>query len=124
MSGNLRTRLAHIESQINAFEIQIARLPADHQAVREELAAVVYPILTLLNEITSEIFLHFARDCEHALRAPVLLSSICSHWRRVALSTPSLWTRFEAASLEENGTQMSVFLELWLSRAGGLPLDM
>ncbi|KAJ7073991.1 hypothetical protein C8F01DRAFT_5932 [Mycena amicta] len=55
-----------------------------------------YPVLTLPNEIVSEIFkqcLPVYPVCPPLLGrgSPTLLGQICRHWREIALSTPTLW---------------------------------
>ncbi|KAJ7463297.1 hypothetical protein FB451DRAFT_1494276 [Mycena latifolia] len=54
----LRSRLAAIDRHIADLEAQLARLRVEKEGVLESLDALVYPILTLPPEITSEIFLH------------------------------------------------------------------
>jgi hypothetical protein len=53
-----RARLAEIEAQIRDLELSLAELPAEKTLVRERST---YPraVLTLPNEIVSEIFMHF-----------------------------------------------------------------
>ncbi|KAJ7641164.1 hypothetical protein FB45DRAFT_712335, partial [Roridomyces roridus] len=54
------------------------------------------PVLTLPNEITSEIFVHFLPPypvCPPmtGLDSPTSLTHICRQWREIALATPKLW---------------------------------
>ncbi|KAJ6601608.1 hypothetical protein B0H10DRAFT_1762067, partial [Mycena sp. CBHHK59/15] len=54
-----------------------------------------YPILTLPNEITSQIFVHclptHGRVRPSRQAVPLLLVHICRQWRDIALSTWELW---------------------------------
>ncbi|KAJ7751548.1 hypothetical protein DFH07DRAFT_826364 [Mycena maculata] len=101
-------------------------LPSQREDIQRPIqrwpARVVYPIITLPREITSEIFLHclppapdfssklvfphpsFDLDENPELKAdpyphnprpseaPFLLLQVCSAWRSIALVTPRLWT--------------------------------
>ena len=54
----------------------------------------------------------------------IVLSSICQSWRRIAWSTPNLWSTFPIR-LHRWGTQNRLDLTLeWLSRSAQTPLDV
>ena len=82
------------------------------------------PIFRLPVELLSEIFisacwvgwpLEFRKD---GLCPPesFRLARVCHHWRKVALATPLLWTRFEASGTE--------FTKNMLLRSSGAPLQV
>ncbi|KAJ7134024.1 hypothetical protein C8R43DRAFT_1022215 [Mycena crocata] len=89
-----------------------------------------YPVLTLPNEITSEIFINFLPP--YPVRPPIIgplspsfLCRICRRWRDVALATPWLWSSMQL-DLDENALhqqQLSV-LETWLKRSGSCSLSI
>jgi hypothetical protein len=54
-----RTRVADIEAQILDLERSLSTLRNEKALVQERLDAYKYPVLTLPNEIISEIFIHF-----------------------------------------------------------------
>ncbi|KAJ7161194.1 hypothetical protein C8R46DRAFT_956127 [Mycena filopes] len=59
-----------------------------------------YPVLTLPNEIVSEIFVHYLPpypECPPFTGpdSPSHLTQICGKWREIALSTPQLWRAIE-----------------------------
>jgi hypothetical protein len=56
-ASKLRFHLRVIEERMAGLESQMALLRQERDAVLTDLAAVVYPVLTLPNEIISEIFL-------------------------------------------------------------------
>ncbi|KAJ7682983.1 hypothetical protein B0H17DRAFT_1074881 [Mycena rosella] len=105
----------------------------------------MYPVLTLPVEIVDEIFLHclpilphpdgssWTWACESLPPAtnevPLLLSSICSAWRAIALSSPSLWTslalHFESVpSYSQASHDRASLCQTWLSRSRELPLHL
>jgi hypothetical protein len=136
--AELRRRRRTIEGTIAGYK---AKITASERELEECLQMLqqfpqVYPILTLPNEITSEIFMHclpssayFFPSTLNPHNAPVLLLHICKAWRSVAISTPSLWVDlqltlnrlprsfFEAENLE-------IFLADWLARVGACPLSV
>ncbi|KAJ7167706.1 hypothetical protein C8R46DRAFT_1191776 [Mycena filopes] len=95
--------------------------------------ATVYPVLTLPNEITMEIFGHCALFVEHwnnrsrALPLPaVVLPLVCHAWRDIAHSTPEIWStlrlRFDKIPVQWSEDRVKGFIERWLDRAGKYPL--
>ncbi|KAF9460164.1 hypothetical protein BDZ94DRAFT_943474 [Collybia nuda] len=86
-------------------------------------------------EVLGEIFLHclpgnITPVCDEA---PMLISHVCSFWREVAFSTPSLWTDlfiFSYSSFRSEypiplGKPVSTLVRQWFSRAGAtLPLSL
>ncbi|KAJ7653784.1 hypothetical protein B0H17DRAFT_1100494 [Mycena rosella] len=92
-----RARIADIAARILDMERALLALRHEGALIQERLDSFKYPILTLPNEITSEIFTHFlpgTRDI--ALSTPVL-------WRAIGVSTAGMTTQL---------------LESWLTRAG------
>ncbi|KAJ6597145.1 hypothetical protein DFH09DRAFT_904707 [Mycena vulgaris] len=105
-----RDRLADIEAQISLLE-------AERKILHKKLSSLIYPVLSLPFDITSEIFVQCLSDSHEfhgesqstfdlprassytpsALPAPVLLSQICRTWRSIALKTPRLWASFHVS---------------------------
>ncbi|KAJ6515452.1 hypothetical protein C8R45DRAFT_1205708 [Mycena sanguinolenta] len=91
-------------------------------------SAVVFPVLTLPPEITSEIFLHCVptsrkSDIVNPKEAPLLLTQVCRLWRDIAISTPELWAAFDL----EIGWPEPHLLEIcetWLGRARECPISV
>ncbi|KAJ7185152.1 hypothetical protein GGX14DRAFT_331556, partial [Mycena pura] len=91
--------LAQIDAEILRFrtyaEGHVAALEEQRRAISARLETVVYPVLSLPNEITSRIFLeclpHYGRVCPSPHSPPLLLTQICRHWRNIALSMGELW---------------------------------
>ncbi|KAJ7253281.1 hypothetical protein C8J57DRAFT_1137539 [Mycena rebaudengoi] len=115
----LRSRLGTIEQLMAALESQMALLRNEREEVLGKLAAIVYPILSIPPEVTSEIFLRYVGSPP---QSPLLLASVCRSWRAIALSTCGLWTYLN--STYRTAPNLAEKLQDWLSRAGGLPVDL
>ncbi|PPQ95231.1 hypothetical protein CVT26_014921 [Gymnopilus dilepis] len=102
------------------------------------LDSALAPIRRLPPEILSEIFrfclpnTRFHRPSPS--RAPLLLTQVCCSWRKICISTPSLWTSLEigkAGSKSRNAPQehsamgdiVPALVNTWFSRAGDCPLS-
>ncbi|KAK7055859.1 F-box domain-containing protein [Favolaschia claudopus] len=115
-------RILDIDTEISQFERPVAQLRLEN----------VYPVLSLPNEIVSEIFIHFLpaypnRPPLTGLRSPTLLTHICAKWRYIALSTHALWRAFTLrfAFNDAQTIQHQIDLaESWLSRSGSYPLSV
>ncbi|KAJ7467544.1 hypothetical protein FB451DRAFT_394344 [Mycena latifolia] len=119
-----RARITDIETQISNLKRSIEVLQAEMTLAQERLDSYSYPVLTLPNEIVSEIFVHFLPVyplCPpiNGLESPTLLTHICRGWREIALATPALW---RAISLTDD--QDLHILESWLNRSRSLPLSL
>ncbi|KAJ6480949.1 hypothetical protein C8R45DRAFT_905564, partial [Mycena sanguinolenta] len=119
-NSRLRLRFSDIESQLLQMDNSEDDPPPDRRTTRQgtrmkqerkrelkrelmmekaiiedSLRLIIYPILTIPVEITSEIFLHCLPAIEAALpstnSAPLLLGRICQTWRDIAYSNPRLW---------------------------------
>ncbi|KAK7026242.1 F-box domain-containing protein [Favolaschia claudopus] len=126
----LRVRLAEIDSEIEKLQARV------HHA----LDAIIYPILSLPVEITSEIFkqhliqffgspseadvLPFVDLARARDGGPLLLSHVCRAWRSIALNMPSLWSRVRVSSSETDPSDWQELLQCWLARAGNQSLDL
>ncbi|KAJ6474423.1 hypothetical protein C8R47DRAFT_708876 [Mycena vitilis] len=91
-----RVRVAELEAHIVELQRSLAVLQSEKVSAQERLASYKYPVLTVPNELISEIFIHFLPAypvCPPLTgpRSPAVLTQICHRWREVALSTPSLW---------------------------------
>ncbi|KAJ7644504.1 hypothetical protein FB45DRAFT_1021268 [Roridomyces roridus] len=116
-SGPLRARLAAIQGAIVFHEEQLGLLRTQRESTERHLAAIaVYPVLTLPNEITSQIFMQWIYTDDKS--NPMLLTWVCKLWREVAISTPQLWVHLKNLPRDHD------IIEKWLSRAGSLPLNL
>ncbi|KAJ7466051.1 hypothetical protein FB451DRAFT_1402456 [Mycena latifolia] len=149
-ASELRSRLVDIEEKMAELESELARLRVKRDGVLGSLDSIVYPILTLPPEITSEIFIHSVvppdflpddADSEsddssepdsevvavNTSPIPLRLASMCRAWRAIALSTCALWADFNPETFHSgrpNARNLPDLLKCWLPRARSLPLDL
>ncbi|KAJ7615603.1 hypothetical protein DFH06DRAFT_123135, partial [Mycena polygramma] len=127
-AATLRSRRAAIEAEMAALESRMSALRKEDMDIVKALAGVVYPVLSLPNEITSEIFTQYVdKDLMVNRRygkhySPLCLASVCSLWRALALSHCSLWTHL--GWRRDEPFHLTDLLRIWLPRAGGLPLHL
>ncbi|KAJ7168022.1 hypothetical protein C8R46DRAFT_1191968 [Mycena filopes] len=76
------------------------------------------------NEILLEIFQQTVTESAAVDRVPWVLSGVCSHWRRVTLAAPSLWTRFPPLSVKGDHPFSTPMMSLQLERAQHTPLSI
>ncbi|KAJ7241494.1 hypothetical protein B0H12DRAFT_1236978 [Mycena haematopus] len=124
-----RARAAALNAQISYLENSILALRLEQAQVQLRLDSYKYPVLTLPNEIVSEIFTHFpppypSRPPLTGTLSPTSLTYICRHWREIALSLPSLW-RAMNLSLNSIFLEQRVYLSnLWLRRSHSCALSI
>ncbi|KAJ6630156.1 hypothetical protein B0H10DRAFT_1112903 [Mycena sp. CBHHK59/15] len=132
-TDDLRARLIELDGELLNCPPSpyLGQLEGKRDAIRDKPAAIVYPVLELPPEIVSEIFIHSLpvySATPDPLRAPLLLAAICSDWRKIALSTPSLWSCFILSinlwRATHGSTMIIQLFECWLSRSGGCPLTI
>lgn len=62
--------------------------------------------------------------------APLLLSWVCRHWRRICLATPQLWTGITLRDLTRDGlyavnrTTLLCLLDMWITRSKSCPISV
>ncbi|KAJ6548575.1 hypothetical protein B0H19DRAFT_1378989 [Mycena capillaripes] len=125
-----RARAADLESQILDLELALSSLRIDHALVQERLDSYKYPVLTLPNEIISEIFVHFLPiypSCSPlmGILSPNTLLCICQRWKAIALSTSTLWRAISFEYMLDPGIEAQCSMaEAWLRRSGLCPLSI
>ncbi|KAJ7753075.1 hypothetical protein DFH07DRAFT_824530 [Mycena maculata] len=136
-----RANLSRIRAEISRLERSLGPLRIAEKVIQEQLQSYRYPVMTLPNEITAEIFTQFLPPyplCPPATgpSSPTLFTHVCRKWRDVALTTPSLWRaikvsfwddrwrRFEGGPGVLNLEQKINLVKSWLSRSGSCPLSI
>ncbi|KIM84159.1 hypothetical protein PILCRDRAFT_818480 [Piloderma croceum F 1598] len=130
--------ISSAQADISQLDGEITRL----QAVLDGLAhkrdalhkytnlhmALVAPIRRLPPEVLSEIFMQCMDEKNLSnLRlntAPLLVGSVSSRWRTIALSTPRLWASFSLTIRPKYLKTDVVLAKAWLARADTCPLTI
>lgn len=109
-----------LRKDIADINVLAARLLAERRHLEVQLDALVFPILTLPDELTVEILHYTVPSNPHPspLTAPLLLGQICHRWRDIALKEPSLWQ-----TISFSNHRSPELLHLWLLRSSDLPLN-
>ncbi|KAJ7151248.1 hypothetical protein C8R46DRAFT_495856 [Mycena filopes] len=136
-----RALASELQAQIEDLERALSALRAEKAVVQDRLDSYKYPVLTLPNELVSEIFIHFLPpypDCSPMIGvlSPTNLTQICREWREIALATPMLWNAIDLTS-HSVPSRSNAFLGLevraipdldqfdtWLSRSGCCPISL
>ncbi|KAF7306241.1 F-box domain-containing protein [Mycena indigotica] len=124
LASALRARLHSIDTQCAETHAKIAQLRTHLKVLaqrRKEVAKelkekIVFPILTIPPEITSQIFFYYAEYLYDVMGlSPLVLTHVCHVWRDIALSTPKIWTMIHMPGFDDE-TSGSLPAELMLRR--------
>ncbi|KAJ7259423.1 hypothetical protein C8J57DRAFT_1185214 [Mycena rebaudengoi] len=123
---DVRARISELDARILALEASLAAARGEREDLQSRLDDYKYPILTLPDEITADIFIAFLPgypDCPpmSGLYSPALLGQICQNWREIAFDTPWLWRAIELYIWNEYSFEA---LTTWLSRSGSCSLSL
>ncbi|KAF7357618.1 hypothetical protein MSAN_01358200 [Mycena sanguinolenta] len=113
-----RARILAPDAQLNA----LVELRDSQRACVLALRYITSPVCTLPVELLSEIFKLSIEDGTHIQDAH-RISQVCAHWRRVAHSTPRLWTRPLTVDLCK-GKTVADGLKTWMLRSFPLPISI
>ncbi|KAJ7191863.1 hypothetical protein GGX14DRAFT_596803 [Mycena pura] len=129
-AATLRERLAEIESEMAPLQARLAQLATARKLIVDALESIVFPILTIPPEITTEFFVYYVDwangDPRTHRGGPLVLASVCSSWRSIALNFPKIWSEIHISNSIEGLPGVEKRLRCWLQRAGdhALALDM
>ncbi|KAF6758575.1 hypothetical protein DFP72DRAFT_176474 [Ephemerocybe angulata] len=123
----LKASKARLLEELSKIESAMADLVQE----RCELLYSASPISSCPNEILSMVFHQLQRawradtDKDITQIAEVTVSHVCSHWRRVALSLPTLWCGFQYSGMfDDPGQPAEERLAAYLERSGQHPFDL
>ncbi|KAJ6481390.1 hypothetical protein DFH09DRAFT_1107643 [Mycena vulgaris] len=125
-----RARISALEARISYHELALRARRDECEALQDQLNSYVYPVLTLPNEIVSEIFSHFIYPESPPLVgifSSLMLEQICHTSCEIAVSTSSLWPAIRldlgAQSTIDHATQLRL-TETWLDLSRVFPLSI
>jgi hypothetical protein len=127
----IQSTLTNARSDIVLIDNVISMLSHRRETLHEYIwdhAAILSPIRRLPPEILGEIFKYCLpayneRAANADIRATMLPSHVCGHWRRVAIATPMLWSMINMNAYEENVESITELVATWFSRTRGYPLS-
>ncbi|KAJ6466151.1 hypothetical protein C8R47DRAFT_1154081 [Mycena vitilis] len=125
-SGTLRHHLADIDGKIACQEAQLKLLYSEKRVVSDALSSIVYPVLTIPPELTTQIFEHFVhrgRASEDLISNLLTVASVCRAWRTIAVSCGALWNHVSMHVGLDVAREVKL-LQMWLSRSGDRPLHV
>ncbi|KAF8636338.1 hypothetical protein AX16_010993 [Volvariella volvacea WC 439] len=132
-------RLMALDEELDRLNKLIDQVSSARENIRQYIdahKALLSPIRRLPPEIITEIFVNCLPIQHNPVRsvseAPLLLGRICSSWRRIALTTPRLWsglhmvipTHFEPSKITEVVKLRCLAANAWLERSGTLPISL
>ena len=103
-----QAQLAELQAKIMEQEVILQKLKAQCKDLRDNInahRAIISLIRRLPDDILREIFVYClppnrtAGMC--ATEPPLLLAHVCGRWRRVAMSTPRLWSSLRIPAYRE-----------------------
>ncbi|KAJ2919834.1 hypothetical protein MD484_g604, partial [Candolleomyces efflorescens] len=133
-----QAQLAELQAKIMEQEVILQKLKAQCKDLRDNInahRAIISLIRRLPDDILREIFVYClppnrtAGMC--ATEPPLLLAHVCERWRRVAMSTPRLWSSLRIPAYREEAQVSEGKLDLrkqrimqWIDRTGSVPLSL
>ncbi|KAJ7630272.1 hypothetical protein FB45DRAFT_1058306 [Roridomyces roridus] len=125
-----RARITEIDAEIRALEERIRVLREERAPCQQRMDAHKYPVLSLANEVISEIFIHFllpypACPPLTGRESPTALTHICGNWRQIALATPKLWRAILLPFVDDEDERYVLrILTTCLERSGSCPISI
>ncbi|KAF7290151.1 hypothetical protein MIND_01328300 [Mycena indigotica] len=121
--AQLRHEVEEIGNTIDSLKSQLVELEAQREAILDKLSSVVYPVNSLPPEVLGRIFGAAASLTPAKAVNSLLLriTSVCRHWRDVAIVDPALWTILSYIP-GPHGEQDQLF-NYFVARSRGLPIS-
>ncbi|KAF7336994.1 hypothetical protein MVEN_02135900 [Mycena venus] len=130
--------LARLDAQIEEMEFALSQLKEKRASLKAPIdahRALISPMRRVPLDVLQEIFFScLPMPSMNALiepaEAPLLLGRICRHWRRVAYSSPMLWSSIHIPSLNYDyhshalTSKLESVVGAWLERSATCPLSI
>ncbi|KAF8983188.1 hypothetical protein BDQ17DRAFT_1290478 [Cyathus striatus] len=144
-------KLRCIDTEIDQLKRQLDMLQEKRLGIHvfaEQHRALLSPARKLTQDIVEEIFIACLPEDRNphmnVMEAPMILTQICSSWRRIALSTPRIWSAIhivlpniirgtypvpnyllmEEEFVLQTLDRRQAFVKKWLDRSGACPLSI
>ncbi|KAL0059782.1 hypothetical protein AAF712_013469 [Marasmius tenuissimus] len=132
------TPLGRFENHVSQIDTELVKLKDAISSITQYVEAgrsLLAPIRKLPAEVLQQIFQICCEDGididvkggQHATPMPVVLSCVCTLWRGLTVSLPTLWSalryKIHIESIEEAGQCLRI-TELFLQRARNAPLTL
>lgn len=106
----------------------LKKLQQDVTLARTQVNDAHDPLVQIPPEIASYIFSLYIRKGTYdtanpGLPRPLVLASICSKWRKIALAAPELWVSFDACCFQDWTFPLHL-AQTWFARSRELPLNI
>ncbi|KDQ56372.1 hypothetical protein JAAARDRAFT_158434, partial [Jaapia argillacea MUCL 33604] len=131
---DLPSEVSRVERDVSALDAQIEKLTRkrdDSLINLRDMKSLLSPVRRVPPDVLSSIFIECVGQDKYVdpWRNPVslLLARICHHWRRVALSTPLLWSSILVHACEVpayHSIPYIALINLFLERSGAVPLSL
>ncbi|KAK0435738.1 hypothetical protein EV421DRAFT_1834381 [Armillaria borealis] len=116
--------ITNLEQELDEIEPLFIQIRDRREKLLKDLRgckALLAPIRRLPRETLIQIFGLASSDIPDPRDAPWILGEVCSTWRGISRSCPSLWTRIHISTF---GRNYSTFLETYISLSVHLPIHM
>ena len=133
----IRGAMIQKRESLQSIEHAIAQLVETKKGVEQDLVHLGIALAPhnqsfFPNEILGRIFILLALDYgtvdfplkKYNLPPQLVVSHVCSHWRRVALRTPELWSNTKLFYMTNDPPHFIHLLQRWLSRARTFPVTL
>ncbi|KAF8907588.1 hypothetical protein CPB85DRAFT_830139 [Mucidula mucida] len=120
--------LATLAGEIQRVELLLSALKTHHARLERYIHRTTRfiqfsPIRQLPTEILGIIFASACSSCqEDEYKTPLSISLVCSKWRHIAMSTPTLWTNIYVAPYS-SARGLPVY-QYFLQRCGMIPISV
>ncbi|KAF8970167.1 hypothetical protein BDZ97DRAFT_1754169 [Flammula alnicola] len=127
MQANGGTRRPDRESEAHCHRGTAARAPGVEVAYQRQPRSTYSPNASrnfreIFHLCIPEGFLD--QDIAYVNPTPLILSSVCETWRRIAHATPQLWTSLPLHIGPRNAHLLPQLAQEWIDRSGQLPLSI
>ena len=133
----IRSVMIQKRESLQCIEREIAQLAENKKGVEQDLVRLGISLgphnhRLFPNEILGRIFVLLALDYgtvdfpfkKKNLPPQLVISHVCSHWRRVALRTPELWSDTQLFYKTNDARHFIHLLQRWLFRARTFPVTL